>query len=142
MERESTAALDAGHVELAAFMTMLMSIFSRMYLERDRAERTYTALQALSRDRDLLGYRLDADMHRALGELRDGRWDEGVEQISRLLDRPGVFPPARFIGLTALGLIRSRRGDPGAWELLDEALAAFEPTGWTLVVFAARAEAA
>jgi hypothetical protein len=142
MQRVARTTLAAGHTEVGALMIMLMSIFAGMYLERARADDTYAELLDLSRDRDLLGYRLDADMHRALGVIRRGGWDDGVEQVSRLLHRPGLFPPARFIGLTALGLIRARRGDPGAWELLDEALATCEPAGWMLVLYAARAETA
>ena len=45
----------------------------------------------------------------------------------------------------ALGLVRARRGDPGVWELLDEALALAEPRDemqWIAPVAIARAEAA
>jgi DNA-binding CsgD family transcriptional regulator len=50
---------------------------------------------------------------------------------------------ARTLPLTALALIRARRGDPQVWPLLDEALSLAEPTAWTLgPARAARAEAA
>lgn len=55
-----------------------------------------------------------------------------------------MFLP-RIVALTALGLVRARRGDPDAWPLLDEALAQAAPAGELQQigpVAAARAEAA
>lgn len=37
--------------------------------------------------------------------------------------RPEVSAPSRITPLVVLGQLRSRRGDPGAWDLLDEAQA-------------------
>lgn len=75
--------------------------------------------------------------------LARGKWSEAaqVAQIC-LADR---CPFARIHALVALGLVRSRRGDPGAWGPLDEALELAEPRGelqWIAPVAAARAEAA
>jgi DNA-binding CsgD family transcriptional regulator/tetratricopeptide (TPR) repeat protein len=142
MHRIARITLDAGHAELAAHMTMCMSTYATTHMEHARAAEAYAVLVSLSRDRDLRGYMLSAEMYRAIGMLQRGRWDDGVELASRLLGRPGLFPLPRVAGLTALGLIRARRGDPGAWEPLDEVLTSFEPAGLTLNVFAARAEAA
>ena len=54
-------------------------------------------------------------------------------------------PFSRIHALVALGLVRARRGDPGAWTLLDEAHASALPRQelqWIGPVAVARAEAA
>lgn len=61
-----------------------------------------------------------------------------------VLSQPG-FGHATLAALVVLGRLRARRGDPGAWESLDEALALALPTGEIErigLVAAARAEAA
>ena len=57
----------------------------------------------------------------------------------------GIPVYIRTVALLALGRVRARRGDPGVWEALDEALALAAPSGTFLrlgAVHAARAEAA
>jgi DNA-binding CsgD family transcriptional regulator len=78
-------------------------------------------------------------------ELDRGRWDHAVDSAHGLLRDPGCALGPRLEALVALALVRARRGDPGVWELLDEALALSEPTreDYTIgQVIAARAEAA
>ena len=60
--------------------------------------------------------------NRAVVELALGRWDEAATLSQTLLDGPRdqVIGP-RSDALRALALVRARRGDPGAWPLLDEA---------------------
>ncbi len=94
-----------------------------------------------------------------------GRWSEAAELAASVLRMPVVTPLApheaatwegvesrfgipvnsRTVALLALGRVRARRGDPGAWDALDEALALTAPNGTFLrlgAVHAARAEAA
>jgi DNA-binding CsgD family transcriptional regulator/tetratricopeptide (TPR) repeat protein len=74
-----------------------------------------------------------------------GRWDE-AETLAQQLLRPGggASPVNRLNPLVTLGKVRARRGDPRAWECLDEALEAAvgvgEP-GWLVHTRVARAEA-
>ena len=80
---------------------------------------------------------------RAVTLLLQGRWDEAAELCVQMLARPGISPVNRLNPLRVLGSIRGRRGEPGAWELLDEAVALAEGTGeppWIAPVRAARAE--
>jgi DNA-binding CsgD family transcriptional regulator/tetratricopeptide (TPR) repeat protein len=82
---------------------------------------------------------------RAKIELDRGRWDDAAESASLILYERciSVFP--RILALVVLALVRARRGDPGARDLLDEALSLAEPTGELLriaPVAAARAELA
>jgi len=58
-----------------------------------------------------------------------GRWDEAVALSAELLSDRGASPINRICPLASLGAIRARRGDPGAWECLDEALAAADGSG-------------
>ncbi len=73
-----------------------------------------------------------------------GDWDEGAALALGVIDQ-GRGAIGRITALVALGRLRARRGDPGAAEVLDEALDLASP-GWHLQrlghVHAARAEAA
>jgi DNA-binding CsgD family transcriptional regulator/tetratricopeptide (TPR) repeat protein len=66
---------------------------------------------------------------RARVELDRGRWDEAADSAGLALRDPRRWPVPRVFALSALGLLRARRGDPDVWALLDEALAMAEPTG-------------
>jgi DNA-binding CsgD family transcriptional regulator/tetratricopeptide (TPR) repeat protein len=72
-----------------------------------------------------------------------GRWDDAAEVCAQLLGRRSISPVNQINPLRVLGTIGGRRGEDGAWELLDRALAAAEGTGdplWIVPVRAARAE--
>jgi DNA-binding CsgD family transcriptional regulator/tetratricopeptide (TPR) repeat protein len=80
----------------------------------------------------------------ALVHVYRGRWDEGAA-LARDVLRGLVDPISRISVLIALGRVRARRGDPGAWDVLDEALELSRPGGHLQRlghVHAARAEAA
>ena len=73
-----------------------------------------------------------------------GRWDEAAALSLDLLTRSGASPVNRINPLTSLGKILARRGDPGAWERLDEAMRSADDggePGQILRVRLARAEA-
>ena len=72
-----------------------------------------------------------------------GRWSEAADISTQMLDRHGISPVNRLNPLRVLGSIRGRRGEAGAWDLLDEALVSAESLGepfWIVSVRAARAE--
>jgi DNA-binding CsgD family transcriptional regulator/tetratricopeptide (TPR) repeat protein len=72
-----------------------------------------------------------------------GRWDEAVEVCTQMLAGRGISPVNQLNPLCTLGAIRGRRGEDGAWELLDRALAYAEGTGeptWIAPAREARAE--
>lgn len=74
-----------------------------------------------------------------------GAWDEAAALALEVTSRAGTLEMSRLMALLALGRLRVRRGDPGAAEALDDALAlaassqTLQRTGPT---HAARAEAA
>ncbi len=93
-------------------------------LRRDwaAADAAIDALQAFVTNRDLDAIWIYTLGWKALSELHRGHWDRAAELAQEVLDHPGVGPPTRLTPLLVLGLLRARRGDPGVWEVLDEAL--------------------
>ena len=75
---------------------------------------------------------------------RTGHWDEAVALGTNCWPARGPSSIYQIHPLQVLGLIRARRGEPGAWEYLDEAAAAADTTGepqWIIPARLARAEA-
>jgi DNA-binding CsgD family transcriptional regulator/tetratricopeptide (TPR) repeat protein len=75
---------------------------------------------------------------------RMGRWDEAVALSTALLGTAGLSPFDRLRPLQVLSVIRARRGEPDAWEYLDEAAAHADASGEPQAIFPvrlARAEA-
>jgi tetratricopeptide (TPR) repeat protein len=60
---------------------------------------------------------------------KTGRWDEAVALSTELLERADPSPINRVYPLSKLGLIRGRRGEPGAWDYLDEAMTDADRSG-------------
>jgi DNA-binding CsgD family transcriptional regulator len=72
-----------------------------------------------------------------------GQWSEAADISAQMLDRQRISPVNQLNPLRVLGSIRGRRGEAGAWELLDEALEGAEGVGeplWIVAVRVARAE--
>ena len=96
-------------------------------------------------DADLDDWRWLLVAYRARLELLDGNWNAATgSAISVLRDSASQAAP-RAWALATLGVIRTRRGDPGSHEALDQARDAVRSTGQLdqlAAVAAARAEAA
>ena len=131
----------------------------------DDADRCLSQGIAYAIDRDLESWRWNMVPWLALTRHFQGRWTEATELAASVLHLPTAASPdarepitweavatvfaipvyIRAIALLALGRVRARRGDPGVWEVLDEALALTSPSGTFQrlgPVYAARAEAA
>jgi DNA-binding CsgD family transcriptional regulator/tetratricopeptide (TPR) repeat protein len=65
---------------------------------------------------------------RAVFELNLGRWSEAAETAKLVLGLPSVSTHPRTTALWVLALVRARRGDPGAGELIADARALAYPT--------------
>src|SRR5262249_45873193 len=52
--------------------------------------------------------------------LDQGDWAGADEEVTAILRVPWLAPANRIIPLTVLGLVRTRRGDPGVETVLDE----------------------
>jgi DNA-binding CsgD family transcriptional regulator/tetratricopeptide (TPR) repeat protein len=85
------------------------------------AERYFTEGVAYCDDHDITTYSIFMRSERTSARVRTGRWDEAVAICHELLHQGGPSPNIRLCPLNRLGTIRARRGEPGAWECLDEA---------------------
>jgi len=88
----------------------------------DAAERYLVEGIAYARAHDLdrlAGY---MESWQALCDIYRGRWQLAGERANAGVAQQAAGTTNRVVALVALGLLRSRRGDPGALEVLDEAL--------------------
>jgi DNA-binding CsgD family transcriptional regulator/tetratricopeptide (TPR) repeat protein len=144
VERSLRLALDEGLDEHAARAYTNIGTTAVHVRDYEVAEPYLTAGIAYCRERDLDSW-LDYMMGwQARVALDKGRWEEAGDLADAVLRDPRVATPSRITPLAVIGRLRARRGDPGVWEPLDEALALAEPTGELqrlALVACARAEA-
>jgi DNA-binding CsgD family transcriptional regulator/tetratricopeptide (TPR) repeat protein len=100
------------------------NFYSSYVADRDFAggEPYFTGGVAYCDERDLTSYAIFLRSERTNMLERTGRWDEAVAIADDLLRRGGPSPGIRLCPLNRLGTIRARRGDPGVWECLNEAI--------------------
>ncbi len=109
-----------------------------------RADRYLEAGIAYSRERDLDSWALYMTGYRSRSELDQGHWDAAAASAREVLDDPRSPTPSRVSPLVVMGRLLARRGEPGVWAPLDEALDIAARTGEIQrlgVVAGARAEA-
>jgi DNA-binding CsgD family transcriptional regulator/tetratricopeptide (TPR) repeat protein len=95
-------------------------------------------------ERDITTFSTCLRGRRGVALLALGRWDDAAELASRVLATE-ASPVNLLTSQFTLGLIRARRGEPGASELLDAAVTAADRLGegeWIAFTRRARAEAA
>jgi DNA-binding CsgD family transcriptional regulator len=122
-------------------LSMLGSGLGEMY-ELDRSERYLREHIAFADEHDLWPHYSRAWL--SLVEVYTGRWNEAASTAQDVLSKADDSI-SRISALIALGRVRARRGDPGAGDVLDEALELSLPGGHLQRlghVRAARAEAA
>ena len=129
---------------LAGTYSIESSALGEMY-RFDAAQPAFDEGLRFAKDRDLDSARAYLECWLALVQMHRGRWAEVGPLAASVLANPNNSAISRIMALVAVGRLRARRGDPEAWEALDEALALAEGT-MTLQrlapVRAARAEAA
>ena len=141
LERSLDLALRAGFEEGAGRAFSLLAVAAIRSRLHDLAAGWVRRGIDYATERDLGNYRLFLLAQRARLELDRGRWSDAVAS-AELACQGGT--PYRVFALVVLGLVRARRGDPGVWPVLDEALA-LAPASEVFrlaPVAAARAEAA
>jgi predicted ATPase/DNA-binding CsgD family transcriptional regulator len=129
LERSLALALEAGLEEHVARAHTNLGAASLDILEYAVAERHLDAGIAYCAERDLDSWLPYMSGHKARLELGLGRWSSAATTATRVLRGPDLAPPSRIVPLSVLGLLRARRGDPGIWPLLDEALRLARGTG-------------
>jgi len=101
-----------------------VNFYANYVAERDFAagERYFADGVAWCDDHDLTSLATFIRSERATMLLQTGRWDEAAAVSDDLLRRGGPSPNIRLCPLSTLGTIRARRGQPGVWTALDEAI--------------------
>ena len=128
--REALAvALDHGAVSQAGFAYTNLHELNCAIRRYAESGRYYLDGVAFCEEHDLGTYLSCLQGVRTATLDRLGRWDEAVALSGIALRRVLASPVNRMIPLGTLGRIRARRGEPGAWEYLDEAMAAADGTG-------------
>ncbi len=123
LEDNLARAQAAGAVETAGHAYANLGSASCELYHLRRAERYLAEGIPFAIEHDLDRYRFYMTAWLAMTQLRLGRWAEVADTADQVLRLPGVSIPSRITALTALGLLRARRGEPGAAEALEEALA-------------------
>jgi DNA-binding CsgD family transcriptional regulator len=129
MDEGLAVALEHGAAMEAAFAyTNLQEMYcaSRRFAE---SERDYLAGVAYCEEHDLGVYLSCLQGVRTTTLERLGRWDEAIALSNVALRRMLSSPVNRMMPLGTLGRIRARRGEAGAWECLDQAMASADGTG-------------
>jgi DNA-binding CsgD family transcriptional regulator/tetratricopeptide (TPR) repeat protein len=143
VEKALQVAFDAGLPQSAGHSyTNLQEAAIRVHRFGD-AERYFTDGVSYCQDRELGVFTVCLMGWRAYTLLLRGRWDDAAGICAQMLDRTGISPVNKLNPLRVLGAIRGRRGEPGAWALLDEALALAEGVDeveWVIPVRSVRAE--
>jgi DNA-binding CsgD family transcriptional regulator/tetratricopeptide (TPR) repeat protein len=85
-------------------------------------------------DHDITTYATFLRSERTRMLEQTGRWDEALALSREILDMTALAPATRVCPLNRTGTILARRGDPAAWEHLDEAMTLAESTGEPLQI--------
>jgi DNA-binding CsgD family transcriptional regulator len=143
LERALAIALDAGlpeHAGRAYSSLQEGAIFLNRFADADRY---YADGLAYCDGRELGVFGMCLTGWHALAlQMRDG-FDEAAALAAGMLAQRGISPVNRLNPLRVLGSIHGRRGDPAAWDLLDEANASaqgVDEPAWIVPIRAVRAE--
>jgi DNA-binding CsgD family transcriptional regulator len=129
LDRSLELALAAGLEEHVARAYTNLAATALDRREIAAADRYLDAGIDYCTERDLDSWRLYMTGYRARSHLEQGRWDDAAECARSVLADPDAAVPTRITPLVVVGRLRARRGDPGPWEPLDEALALARRTG-------------
>jgi len=143
IQRALQVALDAGLHEAAGRAYSSLQEATAILHRYADSERFFRQGMAFCEERELGVFALCLKGWRGQVLMLLGRWDEAAEMCAEVLGGPRISPVNRLNPARVLGTIRGRRGEAGAWDMLDEALALAEGTGepaWIVPVREARAE--
>jgi len=121
LEESLRLSLERGFPEHAA--RAYANIFSQSIRLRHytRAERFLAEGIDYCQERDLGSWEIYMLAWRARLHLERGRWDDAAGDAQAVMTRGNISSINRIPVLVVLGTVRSRRGEPGARELLDQA---------------------
>jgi DNA-binding CsgD family transcriptional regulator len=129
LERALEIAVSGRHEEQAGrAFTNLYTMYTSRRRFKD-GDQTYFDGIAYCDEHDIGTYGTCLRGERASVLEKTGEWQEAALLAAELIGRVGASPINRLSPLVTLGKLRARRGEPGAWECLDEALAAAQGSG-------------
>ena len=123
------AAAREGMHERAAQAWAELALAALHHRRYATAEADLTAGLDHARRHGLDLHELYLDAFRARWQLDQGKWEEALATAAAVLRHTRVSRIPRILGLVVTGLIGARRGESGARDLLDEALAIARPSG-------------
>jgi DNA-binding CsgD family transcriptional regulator len=129
LERSLQIALEDGYEEhVARAWTNLASRAVRDF-DLERGAQYLDDGIGYSTRHDLDAWRIYMSGWLAALNLYQADWDAAESVCAMILRQPRSVPVNLIVALTALGLLRTRRGDPESMTCLDQALSLAEPTG-------------
>lgn len=90
------------------------------YKNLAEADKYFTSGIEYCNEKDLYIFSLCQAGHHSKVKLLYGEWDKAVELANLVLTKENVPPGNRLLPQTIVALIRARRNDPGAWQLLEK----------------------
>jgi predicted ATPase/DNA-binding CsgD family transcriptional regulator len=145
IERALQLSLEHGFTEHAARSYGNLSALTVWLRQYSRAERFVAEGIEYCDERGIISWQLYITSWRARLQLERGRWDAAAADARSVLAAEGISAMNRILALTVLGIVQTRRADPGAQQLLDEArnlVLQVPELLRTAIVALARAEAA
>jgi DNA-binding CsgD family transcriptional regulator/tetratricopeptide (TPR) repeat protein len=143
IERALRIAVDADLHEAAGRAFANLQATGNAQNRFAEAERFYAEGMAYCDERELRVFTSCLLGGHAETMVLTGNWDEAADAGRLVLERKRISPVNKLTLLQALGTVMGRRGEPGAWDLLDESAELAEGTGeqqCIVPVHAARAE--
>jgi DNA-binding CsgD family transcriptional regulator len=144
LERALALALQLDHAVRAGNLYANLSSIYVDFHQFARAEQLFATGAPFVQERELVSVWAFMEGWLAIHKLQRGEWAEAEQTARQALER-GPMSPGRGPALTALGRLRTRRGEPDALPALDEALDLLLKQGFRQregMIRAARAEAA
>jgi DNA-binding CsgD family transcriptional regulator/tetratricopeptide (TPR) repeat protein len=121
LERGLQLALDHGHEEQVARAYVNLIDIELKHRDHMRAEGYIRDGMAYCAEHDLDSWSQELRLGWASVRLDQGDWAGAAEEAAAVLGVPSAAAVSRIPALIVLGLVRARRGDPGAEAVLDEA---------------------
>jgi ATP/maltotriose-dependent transcriptional regulator MalT len=128
VEQSLALALEHRLHEAAGRAYTNLMTCSVLRLDLTRAERVLREGLAFCEEREIYTHMYYLRAYGARLEFLLGRWASAAALATELLESGALTPIQRIPTLLTLGLIRARRGDPGAEASLDEAMQLATPT--------------
>ena len=122
--RSLEIALEIDDLEAVGRAYANLAEEATLHMRQREARRYIEDGLAFSKSRGLTRTRVCLESAMAALLLAEARFDEAGECLGFLESSPSVSAVTRLDALTHLGLLRARRGDPGAWEAIDAATTA------------------